>query len=210
MNLIFKESNKVMILLTVFVFSSLAFSFAFARSKEVEETKRSGEYLDQAQVFPFPQQRVHRVTLVNACMTNWGFIGSQMRDLKESRGGCFNPNPNQELPAPSFEFPVGSGLEYLFQGAIWIGAKINDTIYTSVGCDGWFGVYELWPMGEPQGAIIERSTNPMVPCYSPDATSQQDMIAVYTDTSVDMPNWDPWDNRPHHPLNVKISQKTYS
>jgi len=207
---IFKESNKVIVLLTLFIFISLAFSNAFARSKEAGENKKKVESIEPTKALPFPQQRVHRMSQVNACMTNWGFVGSQMRQVNESIGGCFNPNPDSEVAAPSFEFPAGSGLEYLFQGGIWIGAKINDTVYTSVGCDGWFGVYEFWPKGEPQGAIIERSTNPTFPCYSPDAISHQDIIPVYTDTSLDMPDWDPWDNRPHHPVDIRITQKSYS
>jgi len=203
---------KMIVLLICFVFISLVFSDAFARLKEVKEQKTRVEPIGSPQVLPFPQQRVHRVPQVNACMSNWGVMGSQMRDpqLPESLGGCFMPNPDSEAIAPSFEFPAGSGLEYLFQGAIWIGAKINDTLYTSVGCDGWQWIYELWPDSYPQGAIRERSTKPTVPCYSPDAISQQDIIAVYTDTSVGTPPWDPIDNRPHHPLNVRITQKSYS
>ncbi|MFQ6032270.1 MAG: hypothetical protein ACE5K2_05045, partial [Candidatus Zixiibacteriota bacterium] len=159
MKMILKESNKVIVLLTIFVFVSLVFSDAFARSKEVGETKRRVESIDPTQVLPSPQQRVHRMSEVNACMTNWGFIGSgpghSVYDLRESLGGCFNPNPDEEVPAPSFEFPAGSGLEHLFWGGIWIGAKINDTVYTSVGCDGWQLIHELWPNSFPQGAIIE-------------------------------------------------------
>ncbi|MCK4404429.1 MAG: T9SS type A sorting domain-containing protein [candidate division Zixibacteria bacterium] len=214
MKRIFKESNKVTVLLTLFVFLSLAFFDASARSKEVEETKKRVESIDQTQVLPFPQQRVHRISGVNACMTNWALLGSQMRGLPESPGGCFMENPDSEAIAPSFEFPAGSGLEYLWQGAIWIGAKINDTIYTSVGCDGWQLINELWPDSFPQGAIIERSTISDTPCYSPDAISHQDIIAVYTDTSADIPlsPWqqDPWDNRKHFPLDVRITQKSYS
>ena len=214
MKRIFKASNEVTILLTIFVFSSLAFSDAFARSKEVGEKERKVESVGAMTVFPYAQQRVHRMSEVNACMTNWALLGSWMRDFPESPGGCFMENPDSEAIAPSFEFPAGSGLEYLFQGAIWIGAIINDTIYTSVGCDGWQWIYELWPDSFPQGAIIEKSTIPETPCYSPDAISHQDVIAVYTDTSADIPlspqQQDPWDNRKHFPLNVRITQKSYS
>jgi len=214
MKRIFKASNKGTILLTIFLFSSLALSDAFARSKEVGETKKRVESVDQTQVLPFPQQRVHRMSQVNACMTNWALLGSWMRDFPESPGGCFMDNPDSEAIAPSFEFPAGSGLEYLFQGGMWIGAIVNDTIYTSVGCDGWFGIYEMWPDAEPWGAIIERSVEPTVFCYSPDAISQQDIIAVYTDTSAEIPlsptPRDPWDIRKHFPLDVRTTQKSYS
>ena len=35
------------------------------------------------------------------------------------------PNPNEEVLAPSAEYPAGSGLEYLFQGGFWIGAIVD-------------------------------------------------------------------------------------
>jgi hypothetical protein len=216
MNRIFKESKGLMSLFALFVLLSLTFSVASAKSKQVGEKNKEVGSIGYKAVFPCPQQRVHRMAEVNACMTNWGVMGSQMRDpyLPESPGGCFMPYPDSEAIAPSFEFPAGSGLEYLFQGGIWIGAKINDTIYTTVGCDGWFWIYEMWPDAFPQGAIGERSTKPAVPCYSPHAISHQDIIAVYTDTSADIPlspqQIDGWDNRKHHPLNVRITQKSYS
>lgn len=214
MTKIFKASTKVIVLLTPCVFMSLVFSDAFARSKEAGKEKKRVESIRQTQVLPFPQQRVHRMSQVNACMTNWALLGSWMRDLSESPGGCFMDNPDSEAIAPSFEFPAGSGLEYLFQGAIWIGAEVEDTFYVSVGADGWQWIYELWPDSFPPGAIMERSTIPEASCYSPNAASHQDIIAVYTDTSADIPlspvHQDPFDNRPHRPLNVKITQKSYS
>jgi hypothetical protein len=208
---------KIIVLLIIFVFMPLVFSDAFARSKELEG-KENVRFTDLTYSGPYVQQRVHRVSDINACMTNWGFIGSGFGhpsyNLKESLGGCFNPHPDSEVTAPSFEFPVGSGLEYLFWGGIWIGAKINDTAYTSVGLDGWQGIHELWPDSFPQGAITERSTIPETTCHSPDAISNQDIIAVYTDTSADIPlspqQIDPWDNRKHFPLDTKITQKSYS
>ncbi|NIO09855.1 MAG: hypothetical protein GTO40_18360, partial [Deltaproteobacteria bacterium] len=71
----------------------------------------------------------------------WGFFGSgqghSLYDLTESKGGCFNPNPDEEVKAPSAEYPAGSGVEYLFWGGLWIGALVEDYPYVSVGCDGW-------------------------------------------------------------------------
>jgi hypothetical protein len=211
---IFKVGSTATIFFTFFVFLSLVFSDALARSKEVVEKTREVEMIGSTPPLPCAQQRVHRMSGVNACVTNWALVGSEGRDFPESQGGCFMENPYSEAIAPSFEFPTGSDLEYLYHGAIWIGAQINDAIYTTVGCDGWFGVYEMWPDAEPQGAIIERSLEPTVFCYSPDAISQQDIIAVYTDTSADIPlshtQRDPWDNRKHFPLDVRITQKSYS
>jgi hypothetical protein len=165
---------------------------------------------------PNPQQRVHRIPDVRVCMTNWGLMGSQGREYHESLGGCFNPDPGEQLPAPSFEYPPGSGLEYLFQGALWIGAMVNDYPYTTVGCDGWMWIFEMWPEAGEEGAIREKSILPFMACFSPDAVSEQDVIAVYTDTSADIPlsPWKPetddWDGRKHFPLGVEVTQKSYS
>ncbi len=207
--------NAIILSLSILIFLFLSFFDASARSKKKATEKEDAESIyDQKKTLPNAQQRVHRVPDVRVCMTNWGLLGSQMRYLNESMGGCFNPNPGEELPAPSFEYPPGSGLEYLFQGSIWIGAKIDDAIYTSVGCDGWFWIYELWPDPGYPGAIRERSTRGDVVCYSPDAISEQDIIAVYTDTSADIPLspdcCDEWDERKHFPLGIIVTQKSYS
>jgi hypothetical protein len=173
-----------------------------------------------AQEGPEGQQRVHRVGNVYFCITNWGFFGSQTRELYETIGGCFNPNPEKEVQAPSFEMPPNSGLEYLFQGALWIGAIVEsetevETLVT-VGADGWWWIYEMAPVAGAEGAIIERSTRSGNDCYSPDAVSEQDIIAVFNDTVVPPPlnQWDikstDWDERDHRPLGVEIIQKSYS
>ncbi len=216
MKLICKKMTSMIVLsLSVLIFLLLAFSNASARYKKtVGEGKKVESIHDDKTTLPNPQQRVHRVLDVKMCMTNWGLVGSQMRDLYESEGGCFEPDSGEIWGAPSFEYPQGSCIEYLFQGALWIGAMVDDFPYTSVGCDGWLWIYELWPDGPaPLGSIIERSTIQNVWCYSPDAVSHQDIIAVYTDTSADIPlsPWqDPWDNRKHFPLNVRVTQKSYS
>ncbi len=163
---------------------------------------------------PNAQQRVHRIGLMRLCMTNWGLFGSETRGLYESKGGCFNPNPDEDVLAPSCEYPPGSDLEYLFQGALWIGAVVDDQPYTTLGADGWQGINEMAPDAGEAGAIQERSIRPSAPCYSTDAISEQDIIAVYTDTSADIPlsyqQRDPFDNRKHFPLGIQVTQKSYS
>jgi hypothetical protein len=181
------------------------------RDQEIKAVQRNYKL---ASALPLPQQRVHRVGQMGFCVTNWGFFGSQTGDLKESKGGCFNPNPNEEVKAPSCEYPANSDIEYLFQGGLWIGAMVEGQYYTTVGCDGWFWIHEMWPDSGDAGAIKEKSTRPNTSCYSSDAISEQDIIAVYTDTSADIPlsptQQDPWDNRQHFPLGLQITQKSYS
>ncbi len=168
-------------------------------------------------VMPNVQQRVQRAGNINMCQTNWGTWGSQGRMLNESSGGCFNPHPDSEMAAPSFEFPKYSGLDYLFWGGLWVGAIIDEMAYVSVGLDGWQWNHELFPDGPtPLGAIEERSKNLESPCYWENAFSDQEVIACYTDTLVWETIWDRYpfwnyiDGRWHRPLNVRVTQKTYS
>jgi hypothetical protein len=161
------------------------------------------------------QQRVHRVGNINFCITNWGFLGSQARSLNESEGGCFNPNPSEELPAPSFEFPKGSGLEYLFQGALWVGGVVEGKTLVTVGTDGWLLINEMSPATEDQGGCInEKSILSSTPnCNPPDmvgAVSEQDIIAIYSDTNTVGITPYPYDNRPHKPLGIQVLQNSYS
>ncbi len=191
----------------LFLFSGLPL---YARSMVQRDSTLTQKKLSE----PCSQQRVHRVGDVSFCVTNWGFLGSEMRDKDESPGGCFNPYSNQYNPAPSFEFPKGSDLEYLFQGAIWVGGVVEGETLVSVGADGWEGVNELYPDAEPDGCIKEKSIYLNTPNCNPTdttgAVSEQDIIAEYTDTSITWPSSDPNDGRPHRPLNIKVIQKSHS
>jgi hypothetical protein len=201
--------------LGLFMVFSLVVSEVSARSKKLMGDMDNIPSIQATEgSLPNAQQRVHRIPDVQMCLTNWGFVGSQCRELNESILGCFNPNPDQELPAPSFEYPSGSNLEYLYQAGLWIGARIEDNFYTSVGCDGWMMIHELWPEADIEGNIWERSTLQNVSCYHPLAISKQDVIAFYTDTSADIPlspdDRDQWDDREHFPLDIEIAQRSYS
>ena len=167
---------------------------------------------DASVVLPYTTQRVHNVGNICFTVSNWGFLGSGLRG---ERDPCTN------RPAPSFEFPAGSGVEYLFQGAIWIGGvKGRDTL-VSVGWDGWYANYEFFPAPYPEGQIIERtnretleppggSTCPEV-MFSDDAVSEQDFVAVYSDTAVD-PGYvvpDLYDGA-HRPLGLEVTQSSFA
>ena len=148
-----------------------------------------------------PQQRVHRRGNVNFCITNWGFLGSQIRDLRESPGCLFCDHPETEVVAPSFEFPANSDLEYLFQGALWVGGVVEGETLVTVGAEGWFWIYEF----RPSSNIEER-----------DRLGDQECITSFADTfippkgdiPIDPPDY--WEGRPHKPLSLKIIQRSYS
>ncbi|MDH4222900.1 MAG: hypothetical protein OEV55_05090, partial [candidate division Zixibacteria bacterium] len=121
------RKQKVFILIAFVLICILIFfsSLGLARTKETEATAETTSLLKPLDD-PCVQQRTHRVAKYCFTLTNWGFIGSQAGDLPESEGGCFMPTCSGEiLNAESFHYPCGTDLDYLFQGALWIGAVVE-------------------------------------------------------------------------------------
>lgn len=108
-------------------------------------------------------------------------------------------------------YPKGSGAAYAFSGALWIGAIVNGDTLVSVGHDGWQLARELNPL--PGTNIIRKSTISIDPAERDGAISPQDFIVQYTDTfTAEVPHLqeDYIDHRPHVPLNVEITQRSYA
>jgi hypothetical protein len=152
-----------------------------------------------------PQHRVHRRGNVNFCISNWGYLGSQTRYLYESTGCLFCDYPDSEVPAPSFEFPADSDLEYLFQGALWIGGVVEGETLVTVGAGGWFWNYEFTPTTDIKetGGIREGGIY-VQECVCSFADTADPFIP---DSWLDFLGWD---MRGHKPLNVEVTQKSYS
>jgi len=213
------KSKWIAISSIILIISSFPLSSSSSKQTETKLniTKFSAAYEDSS-VLPNAQQRVQRTGNINMCQTNWGFWGSWGRMINESTGGCFNPHPDSEVSAPSFEFPKESGLDYLFYGGLWVGAKVNGSPYVSIGCDGRYWNFEFYSDGPaPLGRIVEASTIYESPCHSADALSDQDIISLYTDTLVLKwtyieygPGWNPVDERWHRPLHLRVLQRTFS
>ncbi|RKZ22828.1 hypothetical protein DRQ18_01845 [bacterium] len=154
---------------------------------------------------PSTQLKSHTQGNMKLVISNWGFFGNA-GEYSQFMWSC--------------EFPAGSNQDYLFQGALWIGAEVvrYDTIYddegnvirvdsfidtlVSVGADGWTWDNEMFP-GE-NDTIIERSILLSSPHYSPDAVSEQDFIAHYTDT-VGVP----YAPGHHTPMGIEVYQESY-
>ncbi|MEW5701158.1 MAG: hypothetical protein AB1792_02890 [Candidatus Zixiibacteriota bacterium] len=94
-------------------------------------------------------RRAHYIGQIWATISNDGRFGS-------NHGGFFLDPRDQGLLklsyTPSFEFPGGSRLDYLFTGSLWIGGIIGNDTLMSLGHEGWAGFGgELWgfaPMAE--------------------------------------------------------------
>ena len=113
----------------------------------------------------------------------------------------------------SCEYPKNTGSQYLFAGAFWIGAVVGRDTLVSVGADGWQQTREFFPDESPFGEMEYRSIiDPAKPEYD-GAISEQDYIAIYTDTfttGVSGIDNDIVDGRPHQPLYIEVTQRSFS
>ncbi|MCB2212492.1 hypothetical protein KQI52_10310 [bacterium] len=160
------------------------------------------------------ENRVVDVGLLWMNITNFGYFGN------DGPGRTTRlDDPCTDDWAPQAEYPGGSGVQYLYRGGLWVGAMIQEEGFeyprVSVGTEGWQGDEEL----NPTSPIEERSTRSNAyNCLGefvshPEAVSEQDFVASYSDTTKVLPGGDvvdhPYDGA-HIPLGIEITQKTYA
>ncbi len=147
----------------------------------------------------------HNVGKIAVGVTNTGAIG-----IDYSSSGSQDCFTGEQVAA--CEYPKGSGVRYLFGGALWIGGIMTWDTVVSVGQDGWTGGAEFHPDESPIGNMRYRSTtDPSSPAYQ-DAISEQDYIAVYTDTftgGIQGLTIDAIARRAHYPLQVEVTCESY-
>ena len=126
------------------------------------------------------------------------------------------------------EYPAGSGIKYMRYGAIWVGGVTGqDTLVT----EGFYGGFfepsdfhnhppysEFNPDDLPLEGLQRKSSIRGSPYFEEDAVSEQDVIAVYTDTIVI--KFNPFDGhegvrdfldfRHHQPLFIEVTQRSYA
>ncbi|MCI0404545.1 MAG: T9SS type A sorting domain-containing protein [candidate division Zixibacteria bacterium] len=160
--------------------------------------------------YPLPnlQQCTHKVGRLWFTVSNYGIFGNQ--------GNYFLRDCLTGQPTSSAEFPGGSSIEYLLQGALWIGAVVGpdkDTL-VHLGTDGWLGVRHFFPGEGASGEFLRRSINRQSPYYDPLAKSDMDLIATFYDTVThpffNTGNPDPEDGKTYKPMGLKIVQSSYS
>jgi len=146
-----------------------------------------------AAVVPAYKVRVTNNNLVGLTTTNYGFFGN-----------------NFISRSPSFEYPLGTGIEHMVRGGVWIGALDPQGIHrvstaavdASQGSASAAGT-EYSPLGN---VVTERSKLPNSKYFSPFAVSEQDYVSDFADfpakTSVT-------GDEDHTPLHVTIHQETY-
>lgn len=191
-------------MLLVFLLANVSSSFAISAKNQKDISQKIS-----AACLPNKDQCTHKVGRLWLTATNYGFLGNQMDPL--GLRDCLTGGSSS-----SAEFPGGSLIEYLFQGALWVGGIVNGDTLVSIGTDGW--VFdsdrgELHADCEMAGAIIRRSTNPVSPYYDPAALSDMDFIVTMYDTLTDpqfVENPDPQDGKPFKPMGLKVEQTSLS
>lgn len=166
----------------------------------------------------FPQDKIFQKKLDddNTKFTNVGNLGLTVTNFG-TYGSGFVGWPNQ----PSAEFPLGSGIEHIFDGGLWLGAFLSNDANGS-GRQGPFvttGAVDAASVAARSGGfeftndigsrVVERSSLLESRFYSPFAISHQDFVSVYNDTNLVIPGTS--ELIPEHtPLGVSIRHETYA
>lgn len=145
----------------------------------------------------------------NSKYTNVGNIGITITNFG-TYGHGFTKWPEQ----PSCEYPIGSGIEHVFDGGLWFGGFIrgNSVPFVTTGAvdaasvSSKGGGFEY--TNERASRVMERSNLIESKFYSPYAISHQDLYMLYSDTSRTYLNGELIEN--HNPLGVVIRQENYS
>ncbi len=201
--------NSVSVKIWVVCFVLVAFGGAWETSvarPQFEFPQTGGPILSKPAIgTPNINLEVHKVNRLALSLTNKGFFGT----------GYYSSNPldpETGLPVLACEYPINSDVEYLWVGGLWLGAVIGRDTLVSTGAEGYYFITEFFPDAGDEGRMERKSTRPFSRNYSPDAVSEEDIIAIFTDTLTHSSyvTEDPIDNRAHQPLNVKIVQKSYA
>jgi hypothetical protein len=140
---------------------------------------------------------------IGITVTNFGVIGHGFRLW-----------PQQ----PSMQYPRGSGIEHLFVGGLWVGAGYDGNGGGTRVTTGAVDISSLRP-GVAAGfefttgvgsRVLERSSLPDNAYYDPNAVSQQDFIADFTDVNTTNPNQNDEPIPDHSPIGINVHMETYA
>jgi len=147
------------------------------------------------------EEAVIDVGNIGVTVTNSGFVGKS------------NVRNNPTGP-PSFEYPLDSGIEHLFESGLWVGAVRSDGVTTvrtgaivnSGGYSPGQGGYEYAPLTP----ITERSTLPESDVFTSAAVSHQDYLTAFADTAAVLPGTFIPAPDPQGRLGMKVEQRTHA
>ena len=120
--------------------------------------------------------------------TNVGRIGLNITNVGTM--GLPNVRNNTQGP-PSMEYPLNSGIEHLFEGGLWLGAKVNgQTLVSTATLDDPTGYTNPGKSGYEYTSVsnlTERSKLANSNFYSNTAVSHQDFVCSFTDKNIIVP-----------------------
>ena len=111
-----------------------------------------------------------------------------------SNGGGGPLDPETGNPLAATTYPQGSGNQYVFIGAPWVGGIVGEDTLVTVGFDGWFFVQELNPQDRDHGGAYRRGQ------YADD-----EFVTTLIDTApvIYVPEG-------HNPLGIEVELVSYS
>ncbi|MFC2085893.1 hypothetical protein ACFLRO_01630 [Bacteroidota bacterium] len=147
------------------------------------------------------EEAVVSIGNVGVTVTNSGFFGK----------ASVRANPTGP---PSFEYPLDSGIEHLFESGLWIGAIRSDRVVSvRTGAITSSGGYRPGATGyelAPSSIIRERSRLLGSDAFNTSAVSHQDFIATFTDTAFVLPGTSIPMPDPAGRLNASITMSSYA
>jgi len=146
---------------------------------------------------PYVEIGIHKVGKLGLTISNMGSFGTGFVD-------AYGPI---DITPPSGIYPYPHGPKYLFAGTVWIGAIVGRDTLVSVGADGWQYTREMWPDAYPMGQIESHTIRDPKDML---ARSEEDFIAVYTDTVTMEAYVGNTEGIPHRPLNIEITQRSFA
>jgi len=190
-----------MIGITVICILLFGLIFNIATARNLYNNDSNSIRASKAAFDPYVTIGVHRVGKLGLTIVNQGQLGLAGGNIVDPR--------DPSILAPSGVYPYPGNNSYLFRGAFWIGAIVGRDTLVSVGADGWIGTQEMWPDPYPRGDVIFRSLSN---ANDLDAVSEEDFIMMFTDTITNpaFVQADPFDGRPHVPLNIEVNQRSYA
>ncbi|MDX5321777.1 MAG: hypothetical protein LPK45_11605, partial [Bacteroidota bacterium] len=120
---------------------------------------------------------------------------------------------NNNSGLPSMEYPLGSGINHLFEAGIWIGARVNGQIRVSSSAVDAPSGYRAGLAGfefTPLGLIQQGSSLPSSPVFSNSARSHQDFYVRFTDKNIIIPGTATPIAGHQFPLGADVKMSTYA
>ncbi|MEM1117460.1 MAG: hypothetical protein AAGJ11_13200 [Bacteroidota bacterium] len=115
---------------------------------------------------------------------------------------------------PSFEYPLDSGIEHLFEAGLWVGARRADGVVSvRTGSVTTAGGYAPGAPGfefAQADLFTQRSSLPTSPFFSPQAVSQQDLLTAYVDTAAVLPGTNTPVPDVQNQLGIEVQQRAYA